>query len=102
MFDLNGMMGVHLEAEAYLSGQMEMAAALVQGQEPPAPETGIILGALLPDYYVRTGAARPEEVPQVKAELERIWSDYEFVCSGPSWEAVTERTAQYKKLDVLA
>ena len=49
-----------------------------------------------------TGAARPEEVPQVKAELERIWSDYEFVCSGPSWEAVTERTAQYKKLDVLA
>ncbi|MCI9608659.1 MAG: hypothetical protein HFG07_00330 [Oscillibacter sp.] len=102
VFDLNGMMGVHLEAEAYLSGQMEMAAALVQGQEPPAPETGIILGALLPDYYVRTGAARPEEVPQVKAELERIWSDYEFVCSGPSWEAVTERTAQYKKLDVLA
>lgn len=102
VFDLNGMMGVHLEAEAYLSGQLEMIAALLQGQEPPAPETGIILGALLPDYYVRTGAARPEEVPQVKAELERIWSDYEFVCSGPSWEAVAERTAQYKELDVLA
>lgn len=102
VFDLNGMMGVHLEAEAYLSGHLDMLAALGQGQEPPAPETGIILGALLPDYYVRTGAAQPEEVPQVKAELERIWSDYEFVCSGPSWEAVAQRMAGYKELDVLA
>ncbi len=102
VFDLNGMMGVHLEAEAYLSGHLEMAAALGQGQEPPAPETGIITGALLPDYYVRTGAGPLEEVPQVRAELERIWSDYEFVCSGPSWEAVAQRAAKYKELDILA
>lgn len=102
VFDLNGMMGVHLEAEAYLSGHLDMTAALGRGQEPPAPETGIITGALLPDYYVRTGAGRPEEAPQVRAELERIWSDYEFACSAPSWEAVAERARQYKELDVLA
>ena len=102
VFDLNGMMGVHLEAEAYLSGHLDMIAALSQEQEPPEPETGVIMGALLPDYYVRTGAERLEEVPQVRAELERIWSDYEFVCSGPSWEAVAERAARYKELDVLA
>ena len=59
-------------------------------------------GALLPDYYVRTGAEQLEEVPPIKAELERIWSDYEFVCSGPSWEAVAERTANYKELDILS
>ena len=102
MFDLNGMMGVHLEIDAFLSGILDMACARLQGQEPPAPETGIITGALLPDYYVRTGAEQLEEVPPIKAELERIWSDYEFVCSGPSWEAVAERTANYKQLDILS
>lgn len=102
VFDLNGLMGAHLEAEAYLSGHLEMIAALSQGQEPPEPETGIIAQALLPDYYVRTGAGRPEEAPQVQAELERIWSDYDFICSSPSWETVAERIAQYKELDILA
>ena len=102
VFDLNGMMGVHLEIDAFLSGILDMACARLQGQEPPAPETGIITGALLPDYYVRTGAEQLEEVPPIKAELERIWSDYEFVCSGPSWEAVAERTANYKELDILS
>lgn len=102
VFDLNGMMGVHLEIDAFLSGILDMACARLQGQEPPAPETGIITGALLPDYYVRTGAEQLEEVTPIKAELGRIWSDYEFVCSGPSWEAVAERTANYKELDILS
>lgn len=102
VFDLNGLMGVHLEAEAYLSAHLAMFEALRQDQEPPAPETGIIPCALLPDYYVRTGAGSLEEVPQVKAELERIWSDYDFVCSSLSWDAITERAARYKELDILA
>ena len=102
VFDLNGMMGVHLETEAYLSGHLEMVSAVGQGETPPEPETGIITGALLPDYYVRTGAGQLEEIPQIKAELARIWSDYEFVRSGPSWEAVAERVAGYKTLDILA
>lgn len=102
LFDLNGLMGVHQETDAYLSSHLDMILALSQGEEPPAPETGIIAQSLLPDYYVRTGAERLEEVPQIKAELERIWSDYEFVCSGPSWEDVVERAARYKELDILA
>lgn len=102
VFDLNGLQGVHLEMDAYLDGILQMVCALSQDEEPPAPETGIIAGALLPDYYVRTGAGSPEEVPQIKAELERIWSDYEFVSSDVTWEMIGERIEEYKKLDVLA
>ncbi len=102
VFDLNGMIGVHLEAEAYLSGHLNMIDALSQSQEPPEPETGIIGCVLLPDYHVRTGEGQLEEAPRVRAELERIWSDYEFICSRPSWEAVAQRVAAYKDLDVLA
>lgn len=102
VFDLNGLMGVHLEIDAFLSGLVDMILALSQGEEPPAAGAGMITGALLPDYYVRTGAGRLEEVPQIKAEIGRIWDDYEFVCSGPSWEAVAERAARYMELDVLA
>lgn len=101
VFDFNGM-GVLLETDAYLSGHLDMMCAIGQEEEPPEPETGIIGCALLPDYYVRTGTGRLEEVPQIKAELKRIWSDYEFVCSGPGWDSVAARAAQYKALDILA
>lgn len=102
VFDFNGMMGVHLEIDAYLDGHLKMACALEQGDALPVPETGIIGGALLTDYYVRTGAGRLEDVPQIKEELERIWSDYEFVCSDITWELVGQRVEAYKGLDILA
>lgn len=102
VFDLNGLMGIHLEMDAYLDSHLRMICALVNDEEPPEPETGIILGGIMPDYYVRNGAAEPEEVPQVQAELARIWSDYEFVSSDISWEMVEERIAAYKQLDILA
>ena len=51
---------------------------------------------------MRTGADRLEDVPQIKAELERIWSDYEFVRADMTWEKVRERVEAYKKLDILA
>lgn len=57
---------------------------------------------LLPDYYVRTLGGKPEDIPQIKTELQRIRSDYEFVQSGPSWEQVEKRIAEYKQLDILA
>lgn len=79
-----------------------MICALSRGEEPPAPETGIIAEALLPDYYVRTGAGKLEEVPQIKTELERMWSDYSFVRSEITWELVAQRVQEYKKLDILA
>lgn len=102
VFDLNGMMGVHLEIDAYLHNQLELICALMNEEEPPAPETGIITGALLPDYFVRTGADRLEEVPHIKAELERISGDYDFLCSGPTWDTIRQRVEEYKELDILA
>ncbi len=102
VFDLNGMMGVHLEIDAYLDAHLRMVMALSQGEELPAPETGIIAQALLPDYYVRTGAGKPEEAPQVKAELERLWSDHRFLDADITWELVAQKVAEYKKLDILA
>lgn len=102
LFDLNGMMGVHLEIDAYLDAHLKMVIALSRGEELPAPETGIIAGALLPDYYVRTGTGKPEEVPQIKAELERIWRDYRFLDTDITWELVAQKVEEYKKIDILA
>ena len=102
VFDLNGLMGAHLEIDAYLDAHLQMLCALSRGEEPPAPETGVIAQALLPDYYVRTGAGKLEEVPQIKAELERIWSDYRFLGADITWELVAQKVQEYKKLDILA
>lgn len=101
VFDFNGMMGIHLEIEAYLSNHLQMLCTVEPGAEPPAPETGIIAGALLPDYYVRNGADDLMAVPQIKAELERIWKDCEFLSSELSWEMVKEKVEEYKNLCVL-
>lgn len=101
VFDLNGMMGVHLELNTYLDNHLRLLSALSQNQEPPAAEVSMVGCVLLPDYYVRIGAADPDEVPQIKAELERIESDYDFVCSGVTWEEAARRAEAYKALDIL-
>ncbi len=101
VFDLNGMMGVHLEVSAYLNSHLELICSLSQEEEPPASETGIIGITLLPDYYVRTGAEDLREVPQIKAELERISDDYDFLCSDVTWDLISQRVEEYKKLDIL-
>ena len=71
-------------------------------REPPDTDSDVVRCALLPDYYVRTGAETLKDVPQIKAEMTRIWADFDFVCSGPTWEQVPERMEGYKKLDPLA
>lgn len=103
VFDLNGM-GVLLELNGYIDSHLRLLSALSQGvvDSAAAPEIDVVACALLPDYYVRTGADRLEEVPQIKAELARIWSDYEFVRDRFSWEEATEKIAAYKQLDILA
>ena len=102
VFDLNGMMGVHLELNGFMDGHLRLLSALSQGQEPPEAELCMVGCTLLPDYYVRTGREPLEEVPQIKAELDRIWSDYDFVCSDITWEQVSVRVWQYQELDILA
>ncbi len=101
VFDLNGMMGVHLELNTYLDNHLRLLSALSQNQEPPAADICMVGCTLLPDYYVRTGAEVLEEVPQIKAELERMERDYEFVASGITWEQVADRVKEYKGLDIL-
>ena len=102
LFDLNGMMGTEQELNGYIDGHLRLIAALSQGaEELPIAESGAVGCALLPDYYVRTGSAKPEDAPRFKAELDRIWSDYDFVRSGLTWEAVGERLSKYKELDIF-
>lgn len=101
VFDLNGMMGVHLELNGYLDNHLRLLSALAQKQEPPAAESSIVGCALLPDYYVRTGAGKLEDVPQIRAEQERIEDDFQFVCSGITWAQVAQRVEEYKLLDIL-
>lgn len=100
VFDLNGML-LLLELNGFLDGHLRLLGALSQGMEPPAAESSIVSCALLPDYYVRTGAGKLEDVPQIKAELERIADDYEFVRSGITWDQVAQRMDEYKALDIL-
>ena len=100
VFDLNGMMTI-LELNTYLDNHLRLLSALIQEQEPPETESSIIGCTLLPDYYVRTGTDDLEDVPQIKAEMERIESDYEFLCSDFTWTQAALRIDQYKALDIL-
>lgn len=101
MFDWNGMFGVEQEINCYINCHLEMLSARSRGMEPPEIESDMVGCTLLPDYYVRTGAGELESVPQIKTELACIWSDYDFICSGPTWKQVAERVATYKSLDIL-
>lgn len=95
-FDLNGML-LLLELSSFIDSQLQM----LLGNSGPA-ERELISAAVLLDYYVRTAAGDPAEVPQVKAELARIWDDYAFVRSGVTWVQVAQRVEAYKGLDLLA
>lgn len=101
VFDLNGMLGVHQELNLYLDNHLRLLSALSQNQEHSSAESTTVGCTLLPDYYVRTGADRPEDVPRIKAELERIESDYDFVRSNPTWEQIARKVDEYKALDIL-
>ena len=102
VFDLNGMFGVEQELNGCIDNHLRLIAALSQGSENlPGAESSVIACPLLPDYYVRTGAGRLEDVPQIQAELERIWSDWAAVRDQISLEEIAQRIAAYKQLDIL-
>lgn len=101
VFDLNGT-GVLLELNGFLDSHLRLLAAVSQkADELPTAESGAISCALLPDYYVRTGASNLNEVPQIKAELERIPSDFAAVRDQIPLEEIGKRIAEYKQLDIL-
>lgn len=101
VFDLNGM-GVLLELNSCVDSHLRLLAALSQGAaDLPRGEIDVVSCALLPDYYVRTLGGKPEDAPQIKAELARIWSDYELVRSGGLLSEAAKRINQYQELDIL-
>lgn len=103
VFDLNGMFGVEQELNGYLDSHLRLLAAVSQqANELPTAESGAVGCALLPDYYVRTGAGDLYEVPQIKAELARISSDFAAVRDQITMEEIKQRIAEYKQLDILA
>ena len=96
VFDLNGLTTL-LNIEAFFDGHLRTLAGY------PTNDAGeMIPCALLPDYWTRTVGGDIRAIPQVKAELERIWSDLDFIRSGPTWQQVEQRAAEYKALDVLS
>ena len=101
VFDLNGMMGVEQELNSCIDNHLRLLAALSQGAEPPAAGCGVVGCTILPDYRVRTGTGNLEEDPQIKAELERIWSDFAAVRDQIPLEEIKKRIAEYKQLDIL-
>ena len=103
VFDLNGMMGVEQELNDYIDSHLRLLAALSQGaEELPAAGSSIVACALLPDYYIRTGAEELNDVPQIRAELARVEDDYRFVSSSFTWEQAAQKISEYKQLDILA
>ena len=103
VFDLNGMFGVEQELNGFLDSHLRLLAALSQGaEELPTAESSVVACALLPDYYVRTGAGKLEEVPQIQAELARIWSDYAAVRDQIPLAEIGKRIEEYEQLDILA
>ena len=96
VFDLNGLTTL-LSIEGLLDGQLRC----LSGERTKA-DADLIPCALLPDYWTRTAGGDIQDIPQVKAELERIWADYDFIRSGPTWSAVAQRVEQYKSVDIFA
>lgn len=64
--------------------------------------SGMVRCALLSGYYLRTHGGKLDGMPQVQAEVARIWDDLEFVRTGPDREAVECRAAEYRRLALPA
>lgn len=96
VFDLNGMCTL-MNIEMFFDSHLRTLA------NQPVNDAGqMIPCALMPDYWTRTRGGGLKEIPQVQAELERIWGDLDFVRSGPTWAAVAQRIGEYKALDIFS
>ena len=65
-------------------------------------QSGMIRCGLLTHYWLRVQDGPLEAVPQVRAEVARIWDDLAFLRTGPDEKALRARAAEYRKLDILA
>lgn len=96
VFDLNGLTML-LNIEAFFDGLLRTLAG------HPVDDAGeMIACALIFDYWTRTVGGDIRNIPQVKVELDRIRSDYEFICTGPTLSTVARRIEEYRALDIFA
>ena len=65
-------------------------------------QSGMIRCGLLTHYWLRVQDGPLETVPQVRAEVARIWDDLAFLRTGPGEKALRARAAEYRRLDILA
>lgn len=101
LFDLNGNSTVtclHVFVDKFISVLREGFETVEENEEA---EVDFIPCTLMADYYLRNFQGDLRQVPQVQAELERIWSDYEFVRDGASVQDVIHRAEKYRRLDIL-
>lgn len=71
----------------------------IENAEPP--EMDFIPGILLLDYYLRTEEGDVRRLPPIQKEMDRIWSDCEFLEGEPKIQEVAERMDAYRKMDML-
>lgn len=110
LLDFNGEilpveLGLYLDV--VVSG--ELSPEEVEGLESPEAldaldlndQSGLIRCGLLTDHYLRTCQGPIGEIPQVRAEEERIWDDLDFLRCDPDEEVVRERAEEYRRLNIL-
>lgn len=97
IFDLNGFL-VLTELNIYLDTYCMFLSKI---EEEGMSEIDIVPCAILPDYYLLTDKGVLSQNPKIQKEIERILSDYEFVCSNIDWKDISERVSKYKDLDIL-
>lgn len=56
---------------------------------------------ILADYFYRTSDTEVKDEQKIKEETERIFSDYDFVKTGPDAESFRERVEEYKKVMLI-
>ncbi|MCI8416308.1 MAG: hypothetical protein HFI33_02200 [Lachnospiraceae bacterium] len=100
LFDFNGnstAICLHLFVDTFIS--------VLQGgfdtvEENEDAEVDFIPCTLMADYYLRNYEGDIRQLPQVQAEISRIWSDYELVKSG-SIADVIHQVEKYRRMSIL-
>lgn len=102
LFDVNGeilLTELELYLDVVLHGEIVegKAAELLQPQDLN-DQMGLVRGAMLTDYYLRTRDGGTEDQPEVQAEAARIRADWAFLLQNPDEGAVRARAAEYRQL----
>lgn len=101
VFDLNGNSTVtllHLFVDKFISLLRDGFDTVEENEEA---EVDFIPCSLLLDYYLRTREGDVRKVPQIQAEISRIWEDFDFVKGNQDAQEVIHRLEQYRRLDIL-